>query len=317
MKIDGFLCAMAGAVGLALLAPSVGASGSPVPFDVITTIGIAVVFFLHGANLSRDALHAGAANWRLHLLVQASTFVLFPIIGALVFVASRDLLPTDMRLGFFFLCAICSTISSSVAMVAIARGNLAAAVFDASLSGLLGMVLTPALVTLVQPGGTGHLPMLQSVMAIALKLLAPFAVGHLLRPWLTSFITRWKPWISKLDRGVIVLIVYTAFCQSTADGVWSRFTLAMLLEVLALVTALLAAVMALTCYASRRLGFTVEDEITAIFCGSKKSLANGAPIAKILFGASPALGAILLPLMIYHQLQLVVCSYVAKRYAAR
>jgi sodium/bile acid cotransporter 7 len=317
IRIDGFLVAMAAAVLLALAAPALGAAGSLIPFNTMTQVGIAVVFFLHGANLSREALHSGASNWRLHSFVQASTFILFPLFGLLIFEYGGALLPPDMRLGFFFLCALCSTISSSVAMVAMARGNIAAAIFDASLSGIIGMVVTPALIGLIHPGGAGNVPMLRSILDIAYQLLAPFFLGHLLRPLLTTFIARWKPWITRLDRAVIVLIVYTAFCQSTQDGVWSKFSYSTLLEVVVLVALLLLAVLTVTTVLSRRLSFSTEDEITAVFCGSKKSLANGAPIAKILFGASPALGAILLPLMIYHQLQLIVCSFIARRYAQR
>lgn len=308
---------MAIAVALALAFPGVGAAGGVIPFDRMTEVGIGLVFFLHGANLSREALRAGAANWRLHAFVQASTFVLFPLLGILMFFGGAGFLPSDMRLGLFYLCAVSSTISSSVAMVGIAKGNVAAAVFDASLSGVIGMLVTPFLVALVWTGGADRLPVLKSVLDIAGKLLLPFLVGHLLRPLLARSLAAWKPWINRLDRGVIVLIVYTAFCNSTKEGVWSRSGLPTLLGVAALTFGLLLVVLFLTTAASRRLGFPVEDEITAVFCGSKKSLASGAPIAKVLFGASPALGAILLPLMVYHQLQLVVCSFVARRYAAR
>ncbi len=308
---------MAGAVALALVAPNIGAEGGVIPFNAITQWGIAAVFFLHGASLSREALSLGAANWRLHLFVQSSTFVLFPILGFVIFTFSWNLLPADIRVGFFFLCALCSTISSSVAMVAVAKGNVAAAIFDASLSGLIGMVATPILVGFVRHGDAGSMPILQSILNIALKLLGPFLLGHMLRPFLLTIVARWKLWITKLDRAVIVLIVYTAFCQSTKDGVWSKFTTVALVEVAAITAVLLITVLSITAFFSRKMSFSTEDEITAIFCGSKKSLANGAPIAKILFGASPALGAILLPLMIYHQLQLIVCSIVAKRYAQR
>ena len=314
---DGFLVAMIAAVALALAAPGLGSKGSIIPFGAITQVGIAVIFFLHGANLSPSALRAGAANWRLHVFIHATTFVLFPALGFLIYRLSGTALPSDMRLGVFYLAALCSTISSSVAMVAIARGNLAAAVFDATLSGLIGMVLTPILMSLVVPHGAGHLPVLQSIGDVALKLLAPFAAGHLLRPLLVPRLADRKGWITKLDRAVIVLIVYTAFCESTAAGVWSRYGVGAVATVAVLVAALLACALVATTLVSRKLGFSREDEITAVFCGSKKSLANGAPIANVLFAGSPSLGAILLPLMIYHQLQLIVCSLLARRYAER
>ena len=317
VKIDWFLVCLAAAVGLALLAPGIGATGGPLPLGVITQIGIALVFFLHGANLSPQALASGAAKWRLHLLIQATTFVLFPVFGALIFVATEPVLPAEVRLGFFYLCALSSTISSAVATVAIARGDVPAAIFNATLSGLIGMVATPALVGLVQQDVGGHISFVDAVVDIAVKLLLPFIAGQLLRRWLAPVIAGHKPWISRLDRSVIVLIVYAAFCNSTAAGVWSLYGPARLALIFVLVAALLAIMIVVTTLVSRRLGLSRDEEITVVICGSQKSLANGAPIAQVLFAASPALGAILLPLMLYHPLQLVVCSTLARRHADR
>lgn len=316
MKVDGFLLSIAAAVGLAVAAPGIGASTSAIPFGAIAAVGISLVFLLHGANLSREALRAGAVNWRLHLFVQSATFVFFPATGAAIYFATAGWLPDAVRLGFFYLGALSSTISSAVATVAIARGNIPAAIFNATLSGLIGMVVTPVLMGLVQ-AGAGQLSLLDAILDIAGKLLLPFVVGHALRPWLGETIARHKAWVTRLDRGVIVLIVYTAFCNSTQAGVWSSFGPIVLATVGVLVAAWLGAVILVTTLGSRRLGFPVDDEVTAVICGSQKSLANGAPIAKVLFGASPALGAILLPLMLYHPLQLIVCSALARRYAAR
>jgi solute carrier family 10 (sodium/bile acid cotransporter), member 7 len=316
MKLDWFLLSIAAAVGLALLAPSIGASGSPVPFSAIALIGVSLVFFLHGANLSREALRAGALNWRLHLFVQSATFILFPVVGAGIYFATAGWLPPQIRLGFFYLGALSSTISSAVATVAIAGGNIPAAIFNATLSGLIGMVLTPALIGLVQGGG-GELSLLEAISDIAVKLLLPFALGHLLRPWLGELVGRHKPWLTKLDRSVIILIVYTAFCNSTKAGVWSQFSVVTFLAVAALVILWLAAIIIALRLMSRQLGFNREDEIVAVICGSQKSLANGAPIANVLFGASPMLGAILLPLMLFHPLQLTAGSALARRYATQ
>lgn len=316
MKIDGFLVAMLIVVGLALAWPELGASGGPFPLSLITGIGISVVFLLHGANLSRAALSSGATNWRLHLFIQSSTFVLFPALGAVLFLSTTSVLPLEGRVGLFFLCALSSTISSSIALVAMARGNVSAAVFNASLSGIIGMVLTP---TLMAPVIGAHLAgqqsLLNSIAEIAVKLLLPFAVGHMLRPLIADRLAKRKKWVGRLDRAVIVTIVYASFCQSTADGLWSRYDPATIAVLAGFVTLLLALVLTLTRLFARFLGFNREDEITAVFCGSKKSLANGAPIAQTLFGGNPAMGMILLPLMIYHQLQIIVCTLLAQRYA--
>ncbi len=317
MKIDGFLIAVLSAVALALLAPSIGAAGGPLHLASLTTIGIGLVFFLHGAALSPGALKAGAANWRLHAFVHASTFVLFPAIGLALFWGAQGWIAPEVRLGFFYLCALPSTISSSVAMTALARGNVSGAIFDATLSGLMGMVLTPLLVGLVSSGVTGHLPLLPAILGVLETLLLPFAAGQLMRRWIGSFVGRNKSWTSKADRAVIVMIVYGAFCDSTASGLWSKYAPLTLLGIAALVVALLTFVLFVTTIASRVLDFSREDEAAAVFCGSKKSLANGAPIALVLFGHSPALGMIMLPVMLYHQAQLIICSILARRYAAR
>lgn len=317
MKIDGFLMAMLAVIGFAFAWPELGASGGPLPVSLITGIGISVVFFLHGAGLSREALSSGATNWRLHLLIQSCTFLFFPALGAILMVSTTSILPLEARMGLFFLCVLSSTISSSIALVAMARGNVSAAVFNASLSGIIGMILTPMLMApVIGAHLAGQQSLLSSIFEIAAKLLLPFAAGHMLRPLLAALLAKRKKWVGRLDRGVILMIVYASFCQSTADGLWSRYDPTTIAILAGFVALLLVLVLTLARLFARLLGFNREDEITAVFCGSTKSLANGAPIAQTLFGGNPAMGMILLPLMIYHQLQIIVCTLLAQRYAA-
>jgi solute carrier family 10 (sodium/bile acid cotransporter), member 7 len=315
MKIDGFLLAMLLAILAALAAPQLGAAGGPLHLSLLSSGGIALVFFLHGAALSPKAVSAGAANWRLHVLIHSSTYVLFPILGLVIYLATRGWLPEEARLGIFFLSALSSTISSSVAMTALGRGNVAGAVFDATLSGMLGMVLTPLLVGLVASSVSAHLPLLPAIIDVTKKLLLPFVAGQLARPLIGAVVTRYKPWVTRADRSVIVLIVYGAFCDSTAAGVWQRYSPVLIGQIAVIALVLLGLVLTATTLVSRRLGFTRADEVAAVFCGSKKSLANGAPIASVLFAANPNLGMLMLPLILYHQLQLIVCSMLARRYA--
>ena len=317
MKVDGFLLAIIGAVLLALVAPGLGLPEGPLHLGVVTRAGIALVFFLHGANLSPAALRAGASNWRVHLAVQATTYVVFPALGFALFFGLAPWLGVEARLGIFFLCALSSTISSSVAMTSLAGGNVAAAVFDASLSGILGMVITPALmavVAAVEGRGIALLPAIRDVMEV---LLLPFAAGQVLRGVVAPLLAARKPLVQSLDRGVIVLIVYSAFCESTASGLWHSQSPLVIAAIGLIAAALLALVLTLTTLGARALGFSLPDEVTTVFCGSKKSLANGAPIARILFAGTPAMGMIMLPLLLYHQLQLVVCAVLARRYAER
>lgn len=314
---NGFPLAMLAAVLLALLWPAPGAQGGWLHLDAITDLGVALVFFLHGANLSPANVRSGAGNWRLHATVQASTFLLFPLVG-LVAVKS-GVLPAEPALatGFLYLCALPSTITSSVAMTAVARGNVAGAIFNATISGLVGMVATPLLLAALVSAQDATIPVVPAIAGIVEQLLLPFALGQLLRPRIAGFLGRHKPLITRVDRGVIVLIVYAAFCESTRSGLWATTSAATLSHAVLICAVLLAGVGLATRTLARLLGMPVGDEIAAVFCGSKKSLASGMPMAKVLFAGHPGFGLIVLPLMLYHQLQLLLFSVVATRYARR
>lgn len=309
--LDPFVVALLGTVLLASVAPVRGAA---VPwFDALTTAGIVALFFLHGAKLSRAAILEGARAWRLHLAVLATTFVLFPLLG--LGLAALPLFDAPMAAGLLFLTLLPSTVQSSIAFTAIARGNVAAAVCSASFSNLLGIVATPALVALLMtvPGG-GLGISLGSVETIALQLLLPFVLGHLLRPWIGGFVARRKRLVTMEDRGSILLVVYTAFSAAVIEGLWQRVSGETLALLLLVCCALLAVVLLISWGAGRVLGFRREDRIVLLFCGSKKSLASGVPMAGVLFPAAQV-GAVILPLMLFHQIQLIACALIARRYA--
>ncbi|HEY9545348.1 MAG TPA: bile acid:sodium symporter family protein [Solimonas sp.] len=315
--LDGFLGSMLIAVAIALLLPQLGASGGVLHLELLTHIGVALVFLLSGAGLSTEKLKAGAANWRLHLFVQLFTFTMFPLLGLLVSVSVGRWLPQELMLGFFYLCVLPSTVSSSIAMTAMARGNIAGAVFNATLSSLIGMVLTPLYVGLYMTAEHHGVPLVEQFIKIGEQLLLPFIIGQCLRHWIGDWIMRNKSRVGLVDRTVIVMIVFNSFCDATVAGVWTRFGAAPLLITALLTGALLAVILTMTSFVATRLKFDVEDEIAAVFCGSKKSLAAGAPMAALIFGSGGTLGLIMLPIMIYHQLQLIVCSVIARRYARR
>lgn len=314
---DRFVMLMIGAVILAFLFPQLGRSDGVLRLGVVTQIGIAMIFLLHGANLAPENLVAGLRSWRLHLLIQGTTFVFFPILGLGLYFGLQGLLPDSLRLGFFFLAALPSTISSAVAMTALAQGNVPVAVFNATLSGLLGLLLTPAMVSVVTAAGMVQFSLLDAMLDIAMTLLLPFAIGQFIRPLIKAFLTKYKRFVSLFDRGVILLIVFSSFATSTANGIWSRFSGLEFVVTIALVLLLLGAAFSVTIFAARRSKLSRADEAAAVFCGSTKSLANGAPIAQILFAGSPVLGVMLLPLLLYHQLQLMGCAVLAQRYAKR
>ena len=312
---DGYTLALIGTVVLASVLPVSGAAARAL--DVISVIAIAALFFLHGARLPREAIIAGFVNWRLHGVVLLATFALFPLLGFLSQPLLRDWLTPQLVLGVLFLSTLPSTVQSSIAFTSMARGNVPAAVCSASASNLIGVFATPLLVaTLLSARGSAGSP-LHAIGTIVLEILLPFIVGHLLRPWLKNVLARRAGLMGYTDRGTVLLIVYVAFSASVVDGLWRHVPLPALLATLVIVCVLLAVVLAITTFASRRMGFATEDEIVIVFCGSKKSLATGVPMAKILFAGNPALGMIVLPLMLYHQVQLMVCAVLAQRYAAR
>jgi len=312
--IDPYIALMFATVALAAVAPAVGPA-APVA-GAAADAGIVFLFFLYGARLSPRAAWDGLRQWRLHLAVVLSTFALFPALGlGLKAVASAGLPPALMT-GVLFLCVLPSTVQSSIAFTSIARGNVPAALCAATLSNMLGIVVTPLLAASLLH--THGVQLSFGVFRdIVLQLLAPFLAGQLLRRWIGAWVQTNRKVLGYADRGSILLIIYVAFSKGMAEHIWRQIgprDLAVLALVLA---ALLALALFLTWLLGRRLlRFSVEDEIVLQFCGSKKSLASGLPMASVLF-AGPQLGLIVLPLMLFHQLQLIVCAVLARRYAAR
>jgi sodium/bile acid cotransporter 7 len=313
LKPDFYVILIVGMMVLASLAPVRGEAATALGWA--TKVGIGLVFFLHGARLSREAVSRGLTHWRLHLLVLATTFGLFPLLGVGLAALPAAITPTALAPGVILLACLPSTVQSSIGFTAIARGDVAAAVASATASNLLGVILTPLLAALaLHSTGCGF--SLQSVQTIALQLLAPFAAGQVLRTWIGPWITARARVLAWVDRGAILMLVYAAFSAAVVEGLWREVSAADLLRLLVICAGLLAVVLAITTFAARAFGFSKEDEIAIVFCGSKKSLASGAPIASVLF--PPALvGPMILPLMLFHQLQLMACAVIAQNYARR
>ncbi|HTJ77466.1 MAG TPA: bile acid:sodium symporter family protein [Rariglobus sp.] len=316
-KFDWFLVGMAVAVALAWIFPHAGSHEGWMNPDLINKMGVALIFFLNGVALSFSALKAGTLRWPLHLVVQTATFLLFPLIGlAALWLAGASVSPA-LGLGFFYLCALPSTVSSSVAMTAAARGNVPAAVFNATLSTLIGVFVTPLWVGLVFKGSGHGMQLDKVILDLVIWLILPLIAGQFCRPWLAVWAQKNKPLIHVVDRCTILLIIYTSFCDSIERGIWSgRGTHAVAVALMG-ACGLFALVFFILLTAGRLFKFSVEDRITAVFCGSKKSIASGVPMAQLIFGADPRMGLILLPLMIYHPLQLVICGVLAGRWGGR
>ncbi len=313
LSIDPYILLLLGTVLLASVLPVRGVAAEY--FGYVVYAAIALLFFLYGAKLSLQSIGQGLLHWRLQGFVFLTTYVLFPVLGLGFAWLARGHVTEELITGLLFLSVLPSTVQSSIAFTSIARGNVAAAMTSASMSNLVGVLLTPVLVALVlgAKGGGIHL---DSLIDIGVQLLLPFAVGQLCRPWLGPKLKAHPRLTSFADRGSILFVVYSAFSAGVVSGIWSRVSASDLAWVIGLCIAMLAFVLVFTTIVSRRLGFSQEDRIAIIFCGSKKSLATGIPMAGILFAGS-AVSLIVLPLMLFHQLQLFACAFLARRFAAR
>ncbi|MEU0967077.1 bile acid:sodium symporter family protein [Streptomyces sp. NPDC005917] len=310
MPIDPYLLLLLGTVCVAGLLPARDTAADVA--SGASTTAIAFLFFLYGARLSTREAVDGLRHWRLHVTVLVCTFVIFPVLG----LAARGLVPVlltqPLYQGLLFLTLVPSTIQSSIAFTSIARGNVPAAICAGSFSSLIGIVLTPLLAAgLLGSSGGGFST--DSIVQVVLQLLVPFVAGQLLRPWIGKFVARHKKVLGLVDRGSILIVVYTAFSEGMVRGVWHQVSAVRLAELLAVEAVLLAVMLILSWYGAKALGFGRGDRIAIQFAGSKKSLASGLPMASVLFGAHASLAV--LPLMLFHQMQLMVCAVIAKRRA--
>ena len=310
-NLDPLILLILCAVAIAIVFPARGEFADT--FDVLTNIGIALLFFLYGARLStREAIN-GIKHWKLHLTILAFTFAVYPLIG----LALRPLtafMPNDLYLGILYLTLVPSTVQSSVAFTSVAKGNVAGAIVSASASNLAGVILTPLLVMALMGAGDGIHIDSAVFLEISMLLLLPFALGQLTRRWVGKIAASKATKV--VDRGSIAMVVYAAFSKGMVDGMWSQISVWQILFQILFSTVFVLFMLWLTKVISKKLGFSREDTIAIQFCGSKKSLATGLPMASVIFASgSTSLGLLILPLMIYHQVQLMICASVAARYA--
>lgn len=313
---DTFTIMLLGAVALASFLPATGNVGELLA--TAGTVAVALLFFFHGAALSREQIVAGASHWRLHILITALTFGFFPLVVLPINGMSSiapSWMPADLGLGFLYLGVLPSAVSSSIAYTALARGNVPAAICSAAASNVFGMMLTPfLLLLLVSSAGSGDFAVGEALKDIVLQLLLPFAVGHAMRPVLGGFLGRNEHLMARYDKCVIWLIVYSAFSHSVESGLWQNLPVKAIVLTILLCIALLALFMFFARFLVRRFGFSLEDEAAVVFCGSKKSLASGLPMAKVLFSGHPGFGMIVLPIMCYNQVQVILGAILAERY---
>jgi sodium/bile acid cotransporter 7 len=310
---DRFILWLIAALAAATLLPVRGSLAAAV--DALTLVAIFALFFLHGVRLPREALMSGITDWRLHAAILGATFLVFPAAGLLLSAALPGLLSPALWTGMLFLCALPSTVQSSIAYTSIAGGNVAGAVAAAAFSNLIGVFLTPLLVTLML-GTQGADISLAGIGKIVGLLFLPFLLGHATRPLLKDFVAARPKLTTLVDKGTILLAVYGAFSAAVVEGIWTRVPPQMILVLLFLCLDLLAIVLIATWAIGRFGGFSRESRAAILFCGSVKSLASGAPMARILFPGASA-GMVILPIMLFHTLQLIICAWIAARMEAQ
>jgi len=310
---DPFLLVLVATLLLATFVPARGVIAVAVGWLSIVTI--VLLFFFHGAKLAREQVIAGLTHWRLHLTILGCTFLFFPLLGAIGVRIWPGLMPHDLWTGMLFLCALPSTVQSAIAFVSMARGNVPAAIASASASQILGIIVTPVLMGLMAGAHGGGINV-EGIGKIAAQILLPFIVGHLLRPWIGAWVGRHKALIGVTDRSTIVVAVYGAFSAAVLEGLWHRLPPATFAVLAGVNAILLGVALGFTWGVGCALGFNRADRIAIQFCGTKKSLLQGVPMAKVLFPA-PQTGVILLPIMLFHQMQLMACAFIARRYGTR
>ena len=311
---DNFTLTLIGVVIIASVLPVSGQVA--VGFGWLTNSAIALLFFLHGAKLSRESIIAGAGHWRLHLLVFGLTFVLFPLLGLALKPVMAPMIGDELYMGMLYLCALPATVQSAIAFTSLARGNIPAAICSAAASSLFGIFLTPLLVTLMLDVHGDGGSTLDAILKISVQLLLPFILGQIARRWIGAWVARNKSWLRFVDQGSILLVVYGAFSEAVTEGIWHQIPLWELAGLVVVCCILLALVIVAATVLGKAFGFNQEDRITILFCGSKKSLATGVPMAQVLFAGS-TIGVLILPVMLFHQIQLMVCAVLAQRYAKR
>lgn len=312
-SIDPFSIALIVTVIIASVLPCSGTSAQV--FQSITYAAVSLLFFLHGTKLSRPALLAGLFNWRLHGSVLATTFIVFPVLGLLLRPLLLPLVSPTIYIGILFLCVLPSTVQSSVAFTSIAGGNIAAAITSASLSNVLGIVLTPLWVGLLFKAQSHNGNLSEQLRPIFQQLLLPFLAGQLLRPWIGNWIDQHRHALKWVDQSSILLVVYTAFSAAVIQDLWQQTSITALAGLLLACSILLLLILLFTYAAGRYFRFSRADQITLLFCGSKKSLASGVPLASLLFSTSQV-GLMVLPIMIFHSQQLLICALLAQKLAA-
>jgi sodium/bile acid cotransporter 7 len=311
IKLDKFVLTILFVIVLAYFFPQWGTISSPIPINTVSTVGISLIFFFYGLKLSPTKIKEGLKNWKLHVLIQSTTFLFFPLIVLLF----RPFLQTAEQellwVAIFFLAALPSTVSSSVVMVSVAKGNIPAAIFNASISGIIGILVTPLWMGLFVNSTEVNFDFTTIYLQLIMQIIVPVVLGLLLQGYLGAYAQKYSKQLTLFDKTIILLIIYKSFASSFEEKIFNSVSVLDLLVLIGIVLALFGSIFFSLKFTAKKLNFSDKDQITATFCGTKKSLVHGTVFSKIVFGNMATLGVILLPLMIFHATQILIISIIA------
>ncbi len=316
-KIDWFIVGLLSMITAAYFFPGIGDKNSLIPIENITNIGISVIFFFYGLKLSPQEMQKGLKNYKLHMLVQLGTFLFFPLVAICIKPFFRTESTQTIWLAIFFMATLPSTVSSSVVMVSLAKGNVAGAIFNASISGLIGIVITPIWMSLFFNTSGNHMQLGPTIINLIIHILLPVVFGLILHKKLGSFAQKNKRLLALFDKTIILLIVYNSFSSSFVNGIFNNYEVQTLAITALLIISFFGIIYVVLWLLASWLHFSIEDKITAVFCGSKKSLVHGTVMANVLFTGMKTQGIFIVPIMIYHSFQLIIISFMAQRFAKR
>ena len=313
MRSHGFIVAIFIAIGIAYFFPE---GTQLLPLKTITDIGIGLIFFFYGLKLAPAEFRAGLFNYKIHILIHLTTFIIFPLLCLACLPLFENGLRSDLWIALFFLGTLPSTVSSSVVMVALAKGNLPAAIFNASLSGLIGIVATPLWIGFILEK-TADFDFLEVLQKLCLQIIVPLAIGLFLQRYFGNTARKYGKQLSLFDKTTIILIIYSSFSNSFTSDLFNTVELNELLKMAAIVMVLFFLVFFGLAFLSNLIGLNTEDKIAAQFCGTKKSLVHGSVMVKVIFGNAANSGLLLLPIMLYHSAQLILVAWFAEKYRKR
>ena len=317
MKLDKFVLAIICTIIIAYFLPQFGLEGSIIPIDVISTVGISFIFFFYGLKLNGEKIKEGLKNWKLHVLIQLSTFLIFPLIVLVFYPFVKSEEAHLLWLAIFFMAALPSTVSSSVVMVSMAKGNIPSAIFNASISGIIGIAITPLLVGFFTTNASANFDYSSVYLNLIVQIILPVVLGVLLQRYFGKYAQKYSAQLSLFDKSVILLIIYKSFAKSFHQKIFSTVSVFDFILLFTVVITLFFVVYYFIGSIAKKLNFSLEDKITAQFCGTKKSLIHGTVFSKVLFGTSPVTGFILLPIMLFHAIQILIISIIARKLGAR